>query len=269
MTRNLLFILLPFCAFIQAIQTPIKILKLGGGVITDKSAAKGVAKKEVIRAIAKEIATYQKPLIIINGAGSFGHPLAKKYKLTTTFHDLGTIETHNSVRKLNSMLVAALVDQGVKAISVDPMSCILCNNKKITSMEIKIIKNMLKIGYVPVLFGDMVMDEERGACVLSGDKIAPYLAKQLGNCVIGIGSLEDGVYDDHKKIIPQIDSFNFDQIKKNITGSLYIDVTGGMLGKVKELLEIKGLTSYVFNGTKPENIRAFLCDKEIGTKIVS
>ena len=50
------------------------------------------------------------------------------------------------------------------------------------------------------------------------------------------------------------------------------DVTGGMLGKVTELLklnEITGSTSYIFNARKPGNVSMFLQGNDIGTSITS
>ena len=56
------------------------IIKLGGSVITDKS-KESFFKREVMNNLSKEIKKANKKCIIIHGAGSFGHILAKKYKL--------------------------------------------------------------------------------------------------------------------------------------------------------------------------------------------
>jgi len=153
----------------SAVET-IKILKLGVGVVTDKNAQSGIAKKDIIDQIAQEISQYKGKLILINGAGSFGHPLAKQYNLKHEFNIMGAIETHNSVRKLNEMIVASLLKHGVKAISIDPMSSTVCQNGRVISMQIDNIKLLLDNGFVPVLFGDVVMDINKKTCILSGDR---------------------------------------------------------------------------------------------------
>jgi len=260
-----------FCSAILTIaQTDeIKILKLGGNIVTKKQAKTGVARVNRIRNIAKEISHYKGKLIVIHGAGSFGHPLAKKYKLDKSFSATGAILTHNSVRALNEIIVKALHKEGIKAIGIEPMSCVICKNGRIKQMQTDQIKHLLNYGFVPVLFGDMVMDTHKKTCILSGDQIITYLAKEFKVSTIGCGTSEDGVYDIHGKTIKHINLNNFDECKKSIKGSNYTDTTGGMLGKIKELLAIPGITSFIFNASKKGNITRFLQGKKTGTTITT
>jgi isopentenyl phosphate kinase len=132
------------------------------------------------------------------------------------------------------------------------------------------IKLMLEKGFVPVLHGDVVMDLELGACVLSGDQIVPYLAKELKITRLGLVSAEDGVLDNDGKTVPEITPKTFERFKRYIRGSESTDVTGGMLGKVQELLELSKtscITSYIFNAGKEDNIHRFLNGESIGTRI--
>ena len=55
------------------------ILKLGGSVITDKTKEK-TFKEKLMDDLALKIKKANKQLIIVHGAGSFGHILAKKYE---------------------------------------------------------------------------------------------------------------------------------------------------------------------------------------------
>ena len=54
------------------------ILKLGGSIITRK-AEKGCFRQDIMDNLAKEIKEANKESIIVHGAGSFGHILAKKH----------------------------------------------------------------------------------------------------------------------------------------------------------------------------------------------
>ena len=56
------------------------IIKIGGSVITDK-AKQNSFKKDVIDNLAKQISKSKKEIILVHGAGSYGHILAKKYNL--------------------------------------------------------------------------------------------------------------------------------------------------------------------------------------------
>ena len=60
------------------------IIKLGGSVITDKS-KKSFFKTNLMNNLSKEIKKANKKCIIVHGAGSFGHILAKKYKLNNGY----------------------------------------------------------------------------------------------------------------------------------------------------------------------------------------
>ncbi|WMW23381.1 isopentenyl phosphate kinase [Methanolobus mangrovi] len=248
----------------------ITILKIGGSVITDKSADDGAARVDEIKRIASEIAGFDGKLIIVHGAGSFGHPQVKRFDLTGKFDHTGSIITHMSVRKLNTMVVEALNSAGVNALPVHPMACTVSNNSRIESMFLEQIKKMLENDFVPVLHGDMVMDSELGTSVLSGDQIVPYLAIQMKASRIGIGSAEEGVLDNKGEVIPNISNENFEIIKEYLGGSANTDVTGGMLGKVLELLNLSeqsSSTSYIFNAGNSGNISDFLKGKNIGTAI--
>ncbi|MDM7918672.1 MAG: amino acid kinase, partial [Methanosarcina sp.] len=69
---------------------------------------------------------------------------------------------------------------------------------------------------------------------------------------------------------PEITPANFEEFRHCIGGSGSTDVTGGMLGKVMELLELSknsSITSYIFNAGKADNIYRFLNGESIGTRI--
>ncbi|MDD2614472.1 MAG: isopentenyl phosphate kinase [Methanosarcina sp.] len=252
------------------VSTESVILKLGGSVITDKAADQGVIRETDLLRIAKEVSGYRGKMIVVHGAGSFGHTYAKKYGLDRGFDPKGVIVTHESVKKLASRVVDALNEYGIRAIAVHPMGCTVCRNGRIESMYLDNIKLMLENGFVPVLHGDVVMDLELGACVLSGDQIVPYLAKELKIARLGLGSAEEGVLDKNGKPVPEITPETFENFKHYIRGSESTDVTGGMLGKVQELLELSKtscITSHIFNAGKENNIYRFLDGESIGTKI--
>jgi isopentenyl phosphate kinase len=102
----------------------------------------------------------------------------------------------------------------------------------------------LENGLVVLTHGDVCFDEETSASILSGDTIAVYLAKELNAETILIGTDVDGVMDDNPKLnpsakhIPVINQENKESILSKTGPSTNTDVTGGMLKKLSELLEI-------------------------------
>lgn len=250
----------------------LTILKLGGSVITDKRAEDGVVRVNEIQRIAKEISSFKGKLIIVHGAGSFGHPQAKRFALNEEFNMSGSIITHLSVKELCRTVVDVLNENGICAVGVHPMCCMVADNGRIKTMFLDQIYCMLERGIVPVLHGDVVMDSSLGTSVVSGDQIVPYIAKQMKASLLGIGSATEGVLDDKSSTIPIISSNNFEDVKRHIRGSENTDVTGGMLGKVKEMLDLSdstNTTSHIFDAGKPGNIERFLKGEKIGTAITN
>lgn len=254
----------------------IIILKIGGSVITEKdSDIPERANHDAIDRISQEIAAFKSDaevkdsMILVHGAGSFGHPQAMKYRLNEEFNARGIYLTHASVKKLNSIVLDSLNNAGVKALPVHPLSSCLLENGKLVTREFLQMKIMLGKGIVPVLHGDVVMDTVKGACVLSGDRLVPYLATLLGTEKIGAGSNVEGVIDEKGSVIKKITPLNFVDMKQIIKGSNSIDVTGGMLGKVSELLELskKGISSRIFNASRKDMVSRFLYGEEVGTLI--
>ncbi len=248
------------------------ILKIGGSVLTEKDSEE-LARMDEIERISHEIASFKSEsdsdIVLIHGAGSFGHPQAMKYRLNEEFNARGAYLTHVSVKKLNSMVLESLNDAGVHSLPVHPLNSCLLENGKIVYFQLEQIKLMLSRGIMPVLHGDVVMDAVKGVSVLSGDRIIPYLAPLLKASGIGAGSNVDGVLDEKGDVIKKITPRSFLNMKKNIKGSSSTDVTGGMLGKVSELLELanRGIGSRIFNASKKDMVSGFLKGDETGTLI--
>ena len=131
------------------------------------------------------------------------------------------------------------------------------------------------MGFVPVLYGDVVLDMEDKIkmAVLSGDQIIKYLAENLKPEKVVLGSDVDGIYNkDPKKysdarLLKVVTSYND---LESADSTQTVDVTGGMGGKLNELLELAkiGIESEIINASHDNNIkRALKGEKGIGTLI--
>ena len=254
------------------------ILKLGGSVLTEKTdtptpkpAAIGRCAREIAASITPATSTPPAgvggPLILVHGAGSFGHPQAKEHDSPDGFTNFGIIEIHRAVTSLNDLVIEALVENGVPAAAVHPFGCMVAENGRIAEMETAQIGMMLARGIMPVLHGDVVMDRRAGASIISGDQLVTYLAVRFKAARIGLGTAVDGVLADGAAV-PLITRANFESVRSYVQGSEGTDVTGGMLGKVLELLGIEiDIDSYIFNASKENVIAGFLSGDEPGTRI--
>lgn len=264
-------------------KSELIILKLGGSVITKKSEEKPEVHKENLERIAKEIADAKKKknfsLVIVHGAGPFGHAPAKKYGLDRDIRDEGQMKgfsvTHQSMEKLNFFVVNELQKNGINALAYQPSAIGILRNKKLVYFPTKILKRLLSLDLVPVAYGDVLVDEVTGINILSGDHLVPYIAENLKASRVVMAVDVPGIFDsDPKKnkdakLVKEIYSSNIDQIKE-IGTSGSTDVTGGMKRKLNELLRLAkvGIESEIVDGTEPEILkRTLLGEKGLGTII--
>jgi len=262
------------------LKSNLVVLKLGGSVVTEK--AKPLTPNlPAIERLADEI-FQAKPsrLILVHGGGSFGHPIAKKYGIAEGFKDksqlMGFSKTHEAMVSLNEKIVESLLDKELPAFGMAPSSFIVTKTGRIHIFEEEPLKQALKVGLIPVLYGDAVLDMDRGFAILSGDQLAPFIAERMKAQRLVMGVDVDGLYtDDPKKnpsahIIPHLTLAELKNQKNRITGTGVTDVTGGMLGKVSELVSpvSKGIETLIFNASKPGVVYKVLIGEDVvGTKI--
>jgi isopentenyl phosphate kinase len=225
------------------------ILKLGGSVITDKSVDCAINRDQLV-SIAGAIARARTDgIVVIHGAGSCGHPEAKRYNLdagAVAGQTEGIYVTHRAVSRLNDEVVSTLRGQGVAAIGVHPLHTAVADNGRLVTFECRQLETMLELGMVPVIHGDVVMDLSRGACIVSGDQLVRYLAVGLAISRVGLATDVPGVLDG-EMVVSEITRDTMPTLR--IGNSMHTDVTGGMRGKINELLDLAdaGIGSDIFH----------------------
>ena len=258
----------------------LTILKIGGSVITDKFSDTPQIKQENLAKISKEISSAwnrKDGLIIIHGAGSYGHVIVKRTGIDKGIKTDGQLrdfaETQRLQNELNCLVTKYLIAEGVPAFPLQASASAVMSSGKLVDMCTSTIEKLVGISMVPVLYGVPAYDEKQKCSILSGDEIAPYLAVKLNaRKIIHAGNV-DGVFtsDPNKnpdaKLIREINSTNIDQVKIGLTGSTATDVTGGMFRKVSELLGI-GIESQIVNALTSGNIaKALKGEAVLGTVI--
>lgn len=263
------------------------ILKLGGSVITKKDATTPTLDAENLDRICREISesSYGK-LIIVHGAGSFGHPYAEKYGIGRKIESqkelakkrMGFSITQDSVKKLNSVVCDYLRRYGMTPVSIQPSSFIQTENKRIKPPDLQIIKSYLELGLVPVLYGDVVLDRDNSIkmAVLSGDQIIKYLAENLKPRRVILASDVDGIYHQDPKKYPNTPLLEVvtspDQVEhhKNTSTGDVTDVTGGMVGKLKELIRLAdlGIESEIINANHHNLIKKAINGEKITRTLI-
>ena len=131
----------------------------------------------------------------------------------------------------------------IPTVSMQPSSFIQTRNKRIIHADMDLITKYLELGFVPVLYGDVVldMDPKIKMAVLSGDQIIKYLAENLKPEKVILGSDVDGIFNKDPKKNPDASLIkvvtSHHDLESN-RGTQTVDVTGGMGGKLSELIRI-------------------------------
>jgi len=260
------------------------VLKLGGSVVTEKDRDETVDGPALDRAAAAVAAARSgsdgdgaeatdavDDLVIVHGGGSFGHPNAAEWGVTTeegTRDADGVLAIHGAMTTLNKFVLRRLRDEGVPAVPVHPLSAAHRDADADLTLPTGQVRTLLDEGFVPVLHGDVIAHAGEGVTVLSGDEIVAELAGQLTADRVGVCSTVPGVLDaddgdavDEASVIPEISSF--DEVADVLGGSDATDVSGGMAGKVRELLALD-VPASIFD---LDALSAFLAGERPGTTI--
>ncbi len=258
-------------------------LKLGGSLITDKARTR-TARPDAIRRLTDEIAQARRDapglrLVLGHGSGSFGHMEAKKYGTADGVNSSedwrGFTAVWNAADQLNRIVTDALAAGGVPAVRIAPSSCAILEDGRLAEMPVAPVGSALDAGLVPVVYGDAVFDRTRGGGIASTEMVFAHLAHTLHPQRILLAGLERGVFEDYparEVLLPRIRAAEWEKVRSKLAGSAHTDVTGGMLSKVREMVELilreENLEAVIFSGEVEGNVwRALLGEVVEGTRL--
>lgn len=259
------------------------LIKLGGSLITDKS-QDYTARPTIITRLAKEIKSARKnfdgDIIIAHGSGSFAHTPAAKFGtqdgLVNQKSFVGLPIVADAAIQINRIVMHNFLEEGLPAVSFSPASMILAKARKTKFVNLFPLLHALNLDFLPILYGDIIFDEQQGFCIYSAERTLSLLAEKLASKYSQISLLfcgdSDGVYDDKNQTIQKITPQSFEKFKQFITGSAKTDVTGGMLHKVQASLDLaqKGFSTLIINGHKSGELkRSILGQSHTGTLITN
>jgi len=254
----------------------IKILKLGGSLLTDKNKPFSL-RRDVINNVIEQIIKSKEKLILIHGGGSFGHPLAKQYNIiegpNSEIKDqiLGLVKTHNAMVEFNNYIIKQFIDRNIPVISLQPSSLFFKIGNEIIFNSINLLETILNLNIMPILYGDIIFSSKKSFSIISGDEIIVELCKHIKNYRITkvIFAIEtDGIYIQNDKGIKSLlKNINFTDLNNIKLANLdkKIDVTGGIkfkLNKIRQIVSLK-IPVQIINGLKSEYVYNALKDKEI------
>lgn len=253
-------------------------MKLGGSVLTDKSRYR-TPRADVIARLAKEIASSPTPVIVVHGAGSFGHFVAKEHRLVegddgAPARRIAFGRVLSDVRDLSGLVAGALREAGVPAVQLSTFDLARLHGGDLLHFAHQQVGDALAAGFTPVLGGDGALDAARGFGILSGDVLMVELARSYRPDSAVFVTDVDGIYDrspaePDAKLLARIGLR--DALATDGTARGH-DVTGGMAGKLRRAREVArtGVPVRIVNGHAPGRLAEALSGgNPIGTVVTA
>lgn len=229
------------------------VLKIGGSILTDKEQEKTLSQD--FEKVLEKVEGHGNG-VLVHGAGSYGHPQAERNGLKEGSYE-GVLEVHTAVNELNTEILEKLSEIGLKPVPIHTSSVAYRNPE--TQLHIEKLQGILEEGFTPVLHGDIVPHKGKGFTIISGDEIVAKIEKKYSTGKAGFCTSEKGVLDNEGNVIDEINSMeDFED-----HGLDTDDVTGGMKGKVKQLLD-EGVEARIFG---KESLEEFLNGEKPGTLV--
>ena len=249
------------------------VIKWGGGLITHKDQLCTV-NLDVIDSLAKACSKSTKKLVIVHGAGSFGHMMAKKFRLAEgrvagLKQDEAIEKVRSDMIELNNHVLSSLQKYGLDAKTFSPHLWATGTGPGFKG-ELPIFDG------VTVVYGDVVEDSEKEFGILSGDDIMLRYSTELPNverAIFAIGGVDGILRVPPSKAGPE-DLIEIWSPDMEFEGehAAEIDVTGGIGLKAARgaMISEKGVDVHIINGEHPNRVLAAIDGENvIGTKIFS
>jgi acetylglutamate kinase len=251
------------------------VIKCGGSVLIDQN---------LFEIFIQDVAVLNKlgfnPIIVHGGGNRINNKL-NKLNIKSNFIKGLRVTDRNTINivediliDFNKEIVAALKDQSCASrritskeyniITIKPESDELGFVGTPTHIKVNVLKEIIKVNEVPVI-APLGLDENNQTFNINADTVAGSVAKELKARRLMIISDVEGVLDDEKKLIPEINSKKANELIGQEV------ISGGMIPKIKNCLDVasNGVKAVVIiDGRKNHSILfELLSDKGSGTLI--
>ena len=251
------------------------VIKCGGSVLEDQN---------LFNIFVKDISILNKlgfiPIIVHGGGKRISNKL-KESGVESIFikglrvTDEKTITVvENVLIEFNKEIVEALIDNGCKAQPVtsanNTLIKVIKENEELgfvgipVKIDLDVINKIVETKNVPVI-APLGVDDRSQTYNINADTAAGFIAKELNARRLIIMSDVEGVLDNNKKLIPELNSQSIKELIDNET------ISGGMIPKINNCLDVasngvKGVV--IIDGRKDHSILfELLSEKGSGTLI--
>ncbi|HEX4824502.1 MAG TPA: isopentenyl phosphate kinase [Candidatus Polarisedimenticolaceae bacterium] len=264
----------------------IVLVKLGGSLITDK-ARPGIARLATIRRLAREIASLPRGngaprLVLGHGSGSFGHVAASQggvggSRAKKPARADGIARTQHRAAELHAIVIDALDAAGAKPFSLAPSSFMTCSNGRVAKVFSDPLFHALDAGLVPVVYGDVVLDRECSAVVVSTEEVFVALARAAllrGVPVaraVWLGET-DGLVAKGGDTVNRLTAAGARSRSLRVSGASGVDVTGGMALRLRSTAALarRSVPSLILDGRRAGSLALAVAGRmNGGTRVVA
>ncbi len=267
------------------------LVKLGGSLITDKRRPRTL-RPRVLARLARELrdaaAALPGGLVVGHGSGSFGHVPAREFGLDEGIRQPGQRPgipaTQAEAAALHYLVVEALRRSGAEPFSFAPSAAMVTSAGRVVEVRTEPLELALELGLLPVVYGDVAMDRERGVAILSTEAVFEALVDALGaGAASGAGrgralavrrifwlGETAGIYDGAGHTVPRVTGENAAEVLEAATGAAGTDVTGGMRLRLESALRLAaaGVASSILDGREPGILARALAGEEVAGTLV-
>jgi len=252
------------------------LIKLGGGLITDKSIPQHV-RQDVLAQVASELGELYKDLssatwLIGNGAGSFGHYTVHAVSYKDAPADPKRIAAvRQSVADLNRLVVAALRAADIPAAALSPHQFIR-EKDGVIQLDYQKIAEVYARGEIPIVYGDVIDTGDGNSRIASTEEVLKIIGKHQTRatgtpataCVYATSV--EGVLDQEGMTIPVLRRESGLHVHKN---SKDYDVTGGMAQKVAAGFEALQYSQrvYIVDGRNQGHLSRAIRLQDVDTRL--
>ena len=251
------------------------VIKCGGSVLIDQN---------LFKIFIQDIAVLNKlgfnPIIVHGGGKKINNKLSELNIESNFINGLRVTDKNNIdiveniLIEFNKEIVNAIKDQSLKTkritskenniITVKPESDELGFVGTPTHIKVNVLKEIIKVNEIPVI-APLGLDRNNQTLNINADTVAGSVAKELKARRLMIISDVEGVLDNEKRLIPEINS---QKAKELIDQEV---ISGGMIPKINNCLDVasngvKGVV--IIDGRKNHSLLfELLSDKGSGTLI--
>ncbi len=139
-----------------------------------------------------------------------------------------------------------------------------------------VLEEYLEQGLIPVVYGDVIVDQTQGCTIWSTDQVFSFFAKELSvrgwnvERILHVTEAEGVWKNEQKEIYPLITEDLRAEVREKMVDTKGFDVTGGMWHKIEESLVLAnlGIETRILSGLIQDSIyETFVGNTTTGTRI--